>query len=81
MKLSEQLRYWRAERPDEWKMDEFIRLAEELEREAFTNTFNDAGARKGCTVLIPNPDRFGMVVIEDRFGEYHIKSSHEVFIK
>lgn len=30
-KLSEQLRYWRAERPDEWKMDEFIRQAKELE--------------------------------------------------
>lgn len=24
------LRYWRAERPDEWKMDEFIRQAEAL---------------------------------------------------
>ena len=30
--LSEDLRYWRAERPDEWTMDEFIRKAEELER-------------------------------------------------
>ena len=28
-KLLEQLKYWRAERPDEWKMDEFFRLAEE----------------------------------------------------
>ena len=27
--LLEQLKYWRAERPDEWKMDEFLRLAEE----------------------------------------------------
>lgn len=30
-KLSDDLRYWRAERPDEWKMDEFIRRAVELE--------------------------------------------------
>lgn len=31
MILSEDLKYWRAERPDEWKMDEFIRKAVELE--------------------------------------------------
>ena len=30
-KLSEQLKDWRAERPDEWKMDEFIRCAIQLE--------------------------------------------------
>lgn len=30
--LSEQLKEWRAERPDEWKMDEFIREAKALER-------------------------------------------------
>ena len=30
-KLSDDLRYWRAERPDEWKMDEFIRRATQLE--------------------------------------------------
>ncbi len=29
--LSENLRYWRAERPDEWKMDDFIREADKLE--------------------------------------------------
>jgi len=29
--LSEQICDWRAERPDEWKMDEFIRLARDLE--------------------------------------------------
>jgi len=29
--LSEELKKWRAERPDEWKMDEFIRKAESLE--------------------------------------------------
>jgi hypothetical protein len=30
--LSEDLKYWRAERPDEWIMDRFIRKAENLER-------------------------------------------------
>jgi hypothetical protein len=30
-KLSYDLRYWRAERPDEWTMDRFIRKAEALE--------------------------------------------------
>ena len=30
--LSEQLRYWRAERPDEWIMDDFIRKALALEK-------------------------------------------------
>ena len=32
-KLSEDIKYWRAERPDEWTMDEFIRAAQKLERE------------------------------------------------
>ena len=30
--LSEQLKYWRAERTDEWIMDDFIRKAEALEK-------------------------------------------------
>ncbi len=29
--LSEMLKQWRAERPDEWTMDEFIRAAQQLE--------------------------------------------------
>ena len=33
IKLSEDLEYWRIERPDEWIMDRFIRKAKELERE------------------------------------------------
>jgi exonuclease VII small subunit len=33
MKLSEELKHWRIERPDEWKMDDFIRKAQELEEE------------------------------------------------
>jgi len=31
IKLSADLKYWRAERPDEWTMDEFIRKAYRLE--------------------------------------------------
>ena len=30
--LSELLKLWRAERPDEWIMDEFIREAERMEK-------------------------------------------------
>jgi len=33
MKLSVELGKWRADRPDEWKMDEFIRNAAKLETE------------------------------------------------
>ena len=29
--LSDKLKFWRAERPDEWTMDEFIRDATRLE--------------------------------------------------
>ena len=31
MKLSEQLKRFRADRPDEWRMDEFIHCAKNLE--------------------------------------------------
>ena len=31
IKLSDDLKYWRAERPSEWMMDEFIRKAEKME--------------------------------------------------
>ena len=31
MILSEDLKYWRAERPDEWTMDDFIRKAQMVE--------------------------------------------------
>jgi hypothetical protein len=34
MKLSEKLQSFRADRPDEWTMDEFIRDAKQLEAEA-----------------------------------------------
>lgn len=81
MKLSDKLRQWRADRPDEWTMDEFIRMAEELERDAYTHTFNDTGIRKDCAMIISKPDADGNVVVEDRFGDYRVISSHEVFIK
>ena len=32
LKLSEHIKQWRADRPDEWKMDEFIREAAALEK-------------------------------------------------
>ena len=34
MKLSDDLKYWRAERPDEWIMDRFISKALQLEKDA-----------------------------------------------
>lgn len=33
--LSDQLKKWRAQRPDEWRMDEFIKEAEHLENTLF----------------------------------------------
>jgi len=40
MRLSEDLRKWRSERPDEWTMDRFINEATRLEAEVekFTST-------------------------------------------
>ena len=35
--LSDHLKMWRADRPDEWKMDEFIRMAEALQEELETD--------------------------------------------
>ena len=32
-KLSDDLQFWRADRPSEWKMDDFIRAAKKLEDE------------------------------------------------
>ena len=36
--LSEDLRSWRAERPDEWQMDTFARAAKKLEAELQSTT-------------------------------------------
>ena len=33
LELTEQLKSFRADRPDEWRMDEFIRHAENIEKE------------------------------------------------
>lgn len=41
MKLSDNLKYWRAERPDEWKMDEFIRKAGKLIRNMWEERVNE----------------------------------------
>lgn len=43
--LSENLKYWRCERPDEWKMDEFIRIAtkNELLLSRCRETISEAG--------------------------------------
>ena len=46
MRLSEDLRKWRSERPDEWTMDRFIneatRLEAEVEKFTSTNSAMDA---------------------------------------
>jgi hypothetical protein len=55
MPLSEHLKSWRAERPDEWTMDEFIRKAERLERlasEVADGNFNQANVIKEAKSLI-----------------------------
>ena len=56
MKLSEYLQKWRAERPGEWIMDNFIRQAKELE-----NALKDLGSEYHdgklcfCEMRIGNP--------------------------
>lgn len=46
MRLSEDLRKWRAERPDEWTMDRFIQEATRLEalEEKFTSANKQSDA-------------------------------------
>ena len=38
--LSELLKLWRAEKPDEWTMDEFIREAEKMEKQIQNTSSN-----------------------------------------
>ena len=62
MKLSEKLKSWRAERPDEWTMDEFIRTAEKMELicdEWFVNPMVQpyAGANRECMFCGATADR------------------------
>ena len=45
IKLSEDLRYWRAERPDEWTMDRFIREAEKMEKQLQNTSHNSDYAK------------------------------------
>ena len=43
--LSELLKFWRAERPDEWTMDEFIREAERMEKKIQNTSSNSEYAK------------------------------------
>ena len=43
MLLSKELKAWRIDRPDEWKMDDFIRRAERLELLVSKIDASDAG--------------------------------------
>ena len=44
--LSELLKLWRAERPDEWIMDEFIREAKRMEEQLQNTSSNSDYAKK-----------------------------------
>ena len=44
--LSELLKLWRAERPDEWTMDEFIREAERMEKKLQNTSSNSDYMKK-----------------------------------
>lgn len=46
--LSEVLKLWRAERPDEWIMDEFIREAERMEKQLQNTLSNSDYAKCPC---------------------------------
>ena len=48
IKLSDDLKKWRAERPDEWTMDRFIRAAEKLERATIHNSEYMQCKHKSC---------------------------------
>ena len=45
--LSESLKLWRAERPDEWTMDRFIREAERMEKQLQNTSSNSDYAKCG----------------------------------
>jgi len=53
--LSEQLKQWRIDRPDEWKMDEFIRQAKELE-----DIVNDLKCCGNCKKYTETPNCYNM---------------------
>jgi len=52
MNLSDDLKYWRAERPDEWTMDRFIKEAEEHEKLCF-NIYMSMHVSELSTALLP----------------------------
>jgi len=67
VKLSIELSKWRCDRPDEWKMDEFIRNAEKLEaeRDALAVTVNKfSSIRKEWGGLVTNDMRTLTAFIE-----------------
>ena len=52
MKLSEELGKWRIDRPDEWKMDEFMRNAEKLESERDTAMAQNLEQLNNCLAAL-----------------------------
>jgi len=52
VRLSEDLKYWRAERPDEWTMDRFIEEAEKYEKLCF-NIYMSMHVSEMPTTLLP----------------------------
>jgi|GEM_PF-4900611 len=81
MKLSDHLKQWRAERPSEWKMDEFIRLAIELEGSAYGYKFYDRGVLRSCSIVISQPDSEGFILVEDTTSTYHLVDNKSVHKK
>ena len=89
MKLSKELEYWRAERPDEWKMEEFLRQAKGLEQENAKLKSKLANIEKGINnlddtlILNKHTDAFiqyrdgSICLISDAYSdpEYIIESS------
>ena len=51
-KLSEDLKDWRAERPDEYTMDRFIRLAEKLEKPPWISVEDRLPREQGYYLVI-----------------------------
>jgi DNA anti-recombination protein RmuC len=52
VKLSEELEKWRIDRPDEWKMDEFMRNAEKLESERDTAIAQNLEQLNNCLAAL-----------------------------
>ena len=63
MKLSDRMKAFRADRPDEWQMDEFIRMAEELESDCYTHQYSDYGVMRRCSIALDKRDSVGMLLL------------------